>query len=47
MSGNFEKNHRKRTHDKRSLIDIQANYITNATFDKLQRKMSADLRKEM
>lgn len=47
MSGRFEKNHRNRTRDKWPLIDIQASYITNTTFGKLQRKLSADIRNEM
>jgi len=47
MSGSFEKNHRNRTHYKRPLTGIQASYIINTTFGKLQRKMSADVRKEM
>ena len=47
MSGRFEKNHRNRTHYKRPLTGIQASYVINTTFGKLQRKLSADVLNEM
>ena len=47
ISGRSEENYRNRTNDKRPLTDIQASHITNTTFCKLQRKLSADVRNEI